>query len=463
LEVLPMRHHELLCGALLLLAACSTSEQTPAGGASGSSAQGASGTGNTAGNGPGNDANDAASAGQGNGNGSADAAPAALVTCGEPITNDRVGNECHDTPPPPLTLTPILDAGLIFAPMMLASPPGDASRLFVITRGGIVAIIKDGVLVTDPFLDLTGVISANNGEAEHGLLGLAFDPSFASNGKIWLHYNIDATQNPIDSVTASVLVSADNPDRADPATLTPLFVEHQPAANHNGGMLAFGRDGCLYVGFGDGGGSGDPLLNGQNTDEPMGSILRIDAQTGGAAPGNPGFGDPRIWNYGLRNPWRFSFDRANGDLYIGDVGQLLWEEIDVEPAGTGDFNYGWNRMEATHAYAADDPSGVRMPIIEYDHDTTGHSVTGGYVYRGTAIPELVGRYLYADYKDSRFWVLTYAGESPGDGGAQPQICDSYEVTPDLGAAIGPTAFGEDLAGELYVLTLGGAIYRIDPA
>jgi glucose/arabinose dehydrogenase len=190
----------------------------------------------------------------------------------------------------------------------------------------------------------------------------------------------------------------------------------------------------------------------------MGSILRIDAQTGAAAPGNPGYGDPRIWNYGLRNPWRFSFDRATGDLYIGDVGQLLWEEIDVEPAGTGDHNYGWNRLEATHPYASEDPAGVRMPIKEYDHDTTGRSVTGGYVYRGTAIPELRGRYLYGDYASSRYWVLTYSG----DDGGQPQICDDYEVTVDLGAAIGPTAFSEDLNGELYVLTLGGAIYRIDP-
>lgn len=448
-----MATHQLGLGIALglLVAGCSSSGQPtasdpPAGGSS-------SGTSGTPGLG-GNVASDASSAGQPNVDPTDAAAP--NTTCGEPLTNDSVGNDCYDTAPPPLTLTPILNAGYIFAPMMLASPPGDTSRLFVITRGGTVLIIKDGVLLPDPFLDLTGIVSANNGEAEHGLLGLVFDSSFASNGKLWLHYNIDA--NPIDSVTASVLVSADNPDRADAASLTPLFVEHQPASNHNGGMLAFGRDGCLYVGFGDGGGSGDPLLYGQNTEEPMGSILRIDAQTGAAAPGNPGYGDPRIWNYGLRNPWRFSFDRATGDMYIGDVGQLLWEEINVEPAGTGDHNYGWNRLEATHPYASEDPVGIRMPIKEYDHDTTGRSVTGGYVYRGSAIPELRGRYLYGDYASSRYWVLTYSG----DDGGQPQICDDYEVTVDLGAAIGPTAFGEDLNGELYVLTLGGAIYRIDP-
>jgi glucose/arabinose dehydrogenase len=376
-------------------------------------------------------------------------------TCGMPIVNATTGNACRDTPPPALALTPIVDAGELFAPMMLAAPPGDPSRLFVITRGGTVRIIKDGSLLPDPFLDLTGVTTNNSGEAEHGLLGLAFDPQFETNGKVWIHYNIDA--NPIDSVTASVLVSSDNPDLADPATLTTLFVEHQPATNHNGGMLAFGRDGCLYVGFGDGGGGGDPFATGQNTNEPMGSILRIDAATGAAAPGNPGYGDPRVWSYGLRNPWRFSFDRASGDLYIGDVGQGAWEEVDVEPAGTGDFNYGWSLVEGTHAFAIDDTTGTRLPIVEYDHDTTGHSITGGYVYRGSAIPDLVGRYLYADYSDSRYWVLTYSG----DEGGQPQICDHHEVTVDLGAATNPTAFGEDLDGELYVLTIGGAIYRLD--
>lgn len=453
----------------LLVAACGTSGQTtaPQGasgmqGASGNS-QGTSGMPGASGNSQGASGDSGGGDGGNSGSGNADAADvepldaAAPGSCGMPIMNDSVGNECYDTPPPPLTLTPILNAGELFAPMMMASPPGDASRLFVITRGGTVRVIKEGVLLPDPFLDLTGVVSANNGEDEHGLLGLAFDPSFESNGKLWLHYNIDGDPNPIDSVTASVVVSADNPDLADPATLTTLFVEHQPATNHNGGMLAFGRDGCLYVGFGDGGGGGDPFATGQNTDEPMGSILRMDAQTGAAAPGNPGFGDTRVWNYGLRNPWRFSFDRGNGDIYIGDVGQMLWEELDVEPAGTGNHNYGWNRFEATHPYASEDAAGIRLPIKEYDHDTTGSSVTGGYVYRGSAIPELQGRYLYADYGSSRYWTLTYSG----DDGGQPQICDDYEVTVDLGAAIGPTAFGEDLNGELYVLTLSGAIYRID--
>jgi glucose/arabinose dehydrogenase len=365
------------------------------------------------------------------------------------------GNGCRNEPPPKLQLGTLLEPNYIFAPLVMAAPPGDASRLFVATRGGIVFVIEDGVLHSDPVLDISALTTLNSGHEEHGLLGMAFDPAFEDNRLLWLHYDADSA--PLTSVTASVRILADDPNRADPSTLTTLFTVEQPASNHNGGNLIFGADGCLYLGFGDGGGGGDPWATGQDTAVPLGSLLRIDAATGQGAPGNPGYGDARIWSYGLRNPWRFSFDRLTGDLYIGDVGQDLWEEVDVEPAGTGDFNYGWSVVEGTHDYYGSASDALRAPLSEYSHDD-GQSVTGGHVYRGAGIPGLQGRYLYADYGSNRYWVLTYAGEEDG----QPQVCDQYEVTQDFGGIVWPTSFAEDARGELYVLTLGGGIYRIEP-
>jgi glucose/arabinose dehydrogenase len=225
-------------------------------------------------------------------------------------------------------------------------------------------------------------------------------------------------------------------------------------------MLAFGPDGYLYVGMGDGGAGGDPQNNAQNLNSKLGKILRIDVDGHPTPPaGNLIGGDPDLWDYGMRNPWRFSFDRATGDLYIGDVGQNTLEEIDVEPAGQGGRDYGWRIMEATQCFAPPtgcDTSGLTLPVVEYGRDL-GCSVTGGYVYRGSAIPGLVGRYLYGDYCSNRVFSFAWA-----DGVVDPQ--SSSELTADLdpdSRIQGLASFGEDAAGELYVVSLDGSVFRID--
>ncbi|HTM46063.1 MAG TPA: PQQ-dependent sugar dehydrogenase, partial [Polyangiaceae bacterium] len=266
-------------------------------------------------------------------------------TCGMPVVNMTPGNTCPGAAPPALKTTQIIMANQISNPLFLTSPPGDTHRLFVNTRRGLIHIIKDGALLPTPFLDLTDTVASSGGESEPGLLGVAFDPAYDTTGKFWLFYSIDG--NPIDSVLAMGNVSAADPDVADKASLQTLFTVHKPADNHNGGMINFGTDGCLYVSYGDGGNQDDPSGNGQNTSEPLGSILRVDPVTGMAAPGNPGYMDARIWIYGVRNPWRWTFDRMNGDMYIGDVGQNAWEEVDISPAGVGDLNLGWDVMEGT--------------------------------------------------------------------------------------------------------------------
>jgi glucose/arabinose dehydrogenase len=223
-------------------------------------------------------------------------------------------------------------------------------------------------------------------------------------------------------------------------------------------MLAFGPDGFLYVGLGDGGSGGDPQNNAQNLGVKLGKILRLDVDAYPTPPpGNTPGGDPDVLHWGLRNPWRFSFDRASGDLYVGDVGQNQFEEIDVAPAGAGGLNFGWRVMEGAHCYQppeACDRSGLTLPIAEYDHDV-GCSVTGGYVYRGSALPRLTGRYLYGDYCSNRVFSLIWSGGVTSE---------SLELTTDLdpdGLIQGLSSFGEDLAGELYVTSLDGSVFRIE--
>jgi glucose/arabinose dehydrogenase len=257
-------------------------------------------------------------------------------------------------------------------------------------------------------------------------------------------------------------VSADA-DHADPASETIVLTAQQPFSNHNGGQILFGPDGFLYLGLGDGGGSGDPQGNGQKITDRLADILRLDLSSGttAVAPAdNPFVGrsdaEPAVWSYGLRNPWRFSFDRATGDLYIADVGQNAWEEVDVATVAGGlgkGVNYGWNLMEGTHCYATSpcDTTGLALPVLEYDHGQ-GCSITGGYVYRGAAIPALQGHYFYGDYCSG--WVRSFRFQ---DGQAVDQA-----QWPTLAPGGAVLSFGEDQAGELYVLSGSGSVFRIVP-
>lgn len=346
----------------------------------------------------------------------------------------------------------LVASGLSF-PVYLAAPPGDMNRLFIVEKTGAIRIIKDGALLPDPFLDLSGQVS---GAGEQGLLGLAFDPGYASNGRFFVHYTIQNDDNQV-----SLFQVSSDPDRADPGSGQVILSVPRDFTNHNGGQLTFGPDGFLYLGLGDGGGSSDPQDRGQSTADLLGSILRLDVQAGTSYTvpadnpfvGQPG-AQPEIWSYGLRNPWRFSFDRGTGDLYIADVGETRFEEIDVAPAADGGgrgANYGWSLMEGSHCFAAQqcDRDGLAFPVHEYNH-STGCSVTGGYVYRGTLIPALQGHYLFADFCQGWVRSFRYAG------GAATELTDWSALRP--GGMI--TSFGEDAAGELYVLDSSGGVFRI---
>ena len=337
-------------------------------------------------------------------------------------------------------------------PLLATAPVGD-SRLFVVEKGGRVKVVKNGAVLSTPFLDVSGLIS--NG-SEQGLLGLAFDPQFSSNGRLFISY----TNSAGDNVLASYQVSG-NADVADPGSAVIRLTVGQPYDNHNGGHIVFGADGYLYMGIGDGGSGGDPQGHGQNRNDLLGSILRLDvsAATGYAVPtSNPlvGMAGTRseLWNWGLRNPWRFSFDRATGDLYIGDVGQNEREEIDVSTATSGagkGVNYGWSIMEGTQCYGASscDMTGLTPPVLDYTH-SDGCSVTGGYVYRGSAIPDLVGTYFYADFCSGWVRSFRYAG------GQVTEAASWSALVPGGGIP----SFGEDGHGELYVLSADGGVYRI---
>jgi glucose/arabinose dehydrogenase len=339
-------------------------------------------------------------------------------------------------------------------PLFVGAAPGDDSRLYVVEQSGRIRLVKDGAVAATPFLDLSHAISAGG---ERGLLGLAFHPQYATTGRFFVNYT-DPTGT---TVIAEYRRSAADPDVAVSDAARIFFTVPQPFANHNGGMLAFGADGLLYIGLGDGGGSGgDPQNNAQRLDTKLGKILRIDVDTYPAPPtGNVGGGDPDVWDFGLRNPFRFSFDRVTGDLYIGDVGQDRFEEIDFEPRATGRHNYGWRITEGTHCF--DPPvgcnlTGISLPVAEYGH-ADGCAVIGGYVYRGPSIPDLVGRYLYADFCSSRIWSFVRDGARLT---SEVELTDDLDPTHVLG---GITSFGEDAAGELYVVDgRTGLVFRIDP-
>ena len=361
---------------------------------------------------------------------------------------------------PALALTPVATG--INVPVDLAYAPGD-DRLFVATLDGDVRIIKDGEVVQEPFLSLGNrvVVGGSLGD-ERGLLGLTFHPDYAENGLFYVYYTagqgVDGAAAG-DSVLEEYKVSA-NADVADAASGRVVLVVEQPSStNHKGGTVAFGSDGLLYWGLGDGGGFGDMAGNGQNTSALLGKILRINPLESGGMPYTTppdnlvmsvSGAAPEIWDYGLRNPFRFSFDACNGDLYIGDVGQDLYEEISIEKAGEGRKNYGWRITEALHCYNADNcnQDGITPPLIEIP-DAQGQSVTGGSVYRGSSIPGLRGVYFYADYMRNNVWYTRYdrdanAVETP------TSVSQDLNVTSVVAIKNGPD-------GELYFVSIGSGL------
>ncbi len=379
----------------------------------------------------------------------------ALLAAGQGDEDEPVTS--RETPPDPalVMLAPVADG---FERPLLATHAGDGSgRLFVVEQTGRIWILVDGERLATPFLDLSAVISPIGGYSERGLLGLAFHPDYADNGRLF----VDFTDGAGNTVVAEFSAARTDPNTADPASRRDLLRVEQPFGNHNGGHLAFGPDGYLYISLGDGGSAGDPQANGQNPWTLLGSILRIDVD-GDDEPytvpaDNPfvtsGAGLPEIWAYGLRNVWRFSFDRATGDLYLADVGQNEWEEVNFQAADSpGGENYGWNRLEGTHPYSGGDvPSDAVAPIAEYAHSEGGCSVTGGFVYRGEALPDLLGVYFYGDWCTGNIW----AAWRDGAGEWQGRLCSA-----ETGTNI--SAFGEDESGELYVVDYNGRLLRFEP-
>ncbi len=333
-------------------------------------------------------------------------------------------------------------------PLLLTNAGDGSNRMFVVEQDGQIEVIENGAQLAEPFLDIVANVGSNGNE--QGLLGVAFHPEYENNGFFYVNYTDPAGNTVISRFTASGNV-------ADPASELVMLQILQPYENHNGGHLAFGPDGYLYIGTGDGGSGGDPLNNGQSLETLLGKLLRIDvnaAEPYAIPVDNPygrGGGLGEIWAYGLRNPWRFSFDRATGDLYVADVGQGEWEEISFLPGGiAGGANFGWNFMEGTHPYEGDPPSEQMFiaPVAEYDH-SHGCSVTGGYVYRGEQLPAWQGVYVYGDFCSGEMWGLV----QHSDG--------SWENLAIYDTSFFITSFGEDEAGELYVLDRSGGVYRLE--
>jgi glucose/arabinose dehydrogenase len=336
-------------------------------------------------------------------------------------------------------------------PVYVTHAEDGSGRVFIVDQGGRIWVIVAGELQAEPFLDIRELVSrlAN----EQGLLGLAFHPDYENNRRFFIHYS-DLPNG--DTVIAEYAASADDPNRADPESQRIFLQVEQPYANHNGGEITFGPDGYLYIGMGDGGSAGDPQNYGQNTGSLLGKLLRIDVDAGepyGIPLSNPFVENsafaPEIWAWGLRNPWRFSFDRATGDLYIADVGQNQLEEVNFQPASsTGGENYGWRGFEGSAVYSGEPIPDAVMPVAEYNH-AVGCSVTGGYVYRGPTLPELDGIYFFADYCSGNLW------SSYRDAAGVWQT-DLFQQT---GRTI--SSFGEDEAGELYLTDHGsGDILRL---
>jgi glucose/arabinose dehydrogenase len=351
-----------------------------------------------------------------------------------------------------IELVPVVANGLQL-PLFVTHAADGSGQLFVVEQGGTIRLIDGGVLQHRPFLDIRDRVWTKGNE--QGLLGLAFHPDHKANGRFFVHYN---RREDGATVVAEYSRQGHGPEVAV-QTERVLMVVPQPYLNHNGGMIVFGPDGFLYIGRGDGGSKGDPQNRAQNPEEWLGKILRIDvdkAHPYAIPPDNPyasGGGRPEIFAVGIRNPWRFSFDRLTGMLWLADVGQYKWEEVDLVVAGG---NYGWRIMEGAHCYnPAEDcsPEGLVFPIAEYGHEHGRCSITGGYVYRGTAVPALKGTYLFGDYCSGELFALSAS--------ANRKSSTAPRVLMQTGVRI--SSFGEDEAGEIYIVDHKGAIYRLTAA
>ncbi|MCX6021203.1 MAG: PQQ-dependent sugar dehydrogenase [Chloroflexi bacterium] len=391
------------------------------------------------------------------------ALPSGGATPGAATSTSAPAATLTPTAAPPAVFNPAafkLELTTVVAQMkqpLFVTHAGDGSgAIYVVEKAGVVRVVTGGAVRPAPFLDITSLVRSV--ESERGLLGLAFHPNYRTNRQFFVDY----TDLKGDTVIARYAATSEGAS-ADLGSAKVLLNIPQPFANHNGGMLAFGPDGMLAIGMGDGGSGGDPQGNGQRRDRLLGKLLRIDVNRGDTydiPADNPFAGDAQakqeVWAIGLRNPWRFSFDRGTGDMWVADVGQNSWEEINVVKAGAkGGENFGWNRMEGTHCYPPDarcDRAGLLLPVYEYATNAAGNcSVTGGYVYRGRAAPLLVGGYIYGDYCSGRIWGL--ARKADGAWSNTELLDTSYQIS----------SFGEDEAGELYLTALNGGVYRLGAA
>jgi glucose/arabinose dehydrogenase len=379
-----------------------------------------------------------------------------LLECGSSSSSPAPAAPAPPAAPPApsgplvLTLTPVLSG--LNSPVDLQNAADGTGRLFVVEQQGQIRIVSNNSLVPTPFLDITSLVDFGG---EKGLLGLAFHPAYTQNRRFFVNYDRVASGQ-MQTVIAEFQTLASNPNQADPNSQRILFTVNQPFPNHKGGQLAFGPDGFLYIGLGDGGSAGDPLGNAQNRRVLLGKMLRIDVDH--TSPGlqyaipsdNPflnGVDRGEVWAYGLRNPWRFSFDVSSGRLFAADVGQDKFEEIDILQKGG---NFGWNIMEGLHCFKPSsgcNMTGLILPITEYDH-SQGDAVIGGYVYRGAAIPRLSGTYLFSDFESGTIWGLTE--NSSGQWTRSQLIAGGRNIS----------SFGRDEAGELYVLDYSGSLLRI---
>lgn len=336
------------------------------------------------------------------------------------------------------------------SPTYLTSPPGD-ERIFVLEQTGTVRLLRDGELQEEPYLDVSEAVTAGG---EQGLLGLAFHPDFRQNGRLYLDFTIaGGTGGDTRVVEYTVDPTA---DRVDPTQADTLVAVEQPFDNHNGGMLAFGPDGMLYVALGDGGSAGDPRGNGQDSTTVLGSILRLDVDGPDPIPDDNPFvgrdGDDRIWAYGLRNPWRFAFDPPSGTLYVADVGQNDLEEVNAVSDDAAGVNYGWNVMEGSDCFeppSGCDREGLTLPVLDYPNDEENCSVTGGFVYRGSDVPAIEGRYFFSDFCSA--FLRSFRLE-------EGEAVDEVDHDPAIDGTV--TSFGTDRGGELYVVTGGGTVLRV---